>query len=127
MKLTNEWISGFTDGEGCFYVGINNNKTMKLKKQVLPELVIVQHKRDIKVLYAIKDFFNCGIVKKNHEDRMCYCVRNLNHLVNIIIPFFDKYQLKTLKKFNFLRFRWIVHAMVYKKYHLEKKTSKYFK
>jgi len=78
---------------------------MKLKKQVLPELVIVQHKRDIKVLYAIKNFFNCGIVKRNHDDRMCYCVRNLNHLVNIIIPFFDKYQLKTLKKFNFLRFR----------------------
>jgi hypothetical protein len=86
-------------------VGIIANSAMKVKFQVMPELVVVQHKRDIKVLYALKEFFNCGIVKRNHGDRMCYVVRNLTHLFNIIIPFFEKTQLQTSKKYNFLRFR----------------------
>ncbi len=119
MKLEKNWITGFVDGEGCFFVGINKNHTMKLGVQVLPEFVVVQHKRDIKILYALKEFFNCGIVKVNHGDRMCFCVRNLNHLFTIIIPFFEKNSLKTIKKLNFLRFRWIINSMVIKKYHLD--------
>jgi hypothetical protein len=89
-----------------------------MKKQVLPEFVVVQHSRDIKILHAIKDFFQCGVVRKNHGDRMCYRVRDLSHLSNIIIPFFEKHPLKTIKRVNFLRFRWIVRAMIEKKYHL---------
>jgi hypothetical protein len=76
-----------------------------MKIQILPEFVVIQHIRDIKILYALKEFFKCGIVKKNNKDVICYCVRNLKHLYNIIIPFFEKYPLKTLKKFNFLRFK----------------------
>lgn len=92
---------------------------MNLKVQVLPEFVVTQHVSSVNVLYALKNFFGCGIVKQNHGQIMCYCVRNLKHLLNIIIPFFDKYRLKTVKKFNFLRFKWIVNSMVLKKYHLD--------
>ena len=28
MKLDAQWITGFVDGEGCFYVGINPHKEM---------------------------------------------------------------------------------------------------
>ncbi len=118
MKIQKDWITGFVDGEGCFYVGINPNKAATLQVQVLPEFVVVQHQRDIKVLYGLKEFFKCGYVKRNHGDRMCYVVRNLSHLHNIIIPFFEKHPLVTTKKYNFLRFRWIVQSMVQKKYHL---------
>ena len=124
MKLEHNWITGFIDGEGCFFVGINKNKTMSLKIQVLPEFTVVQHKKDIKVLYALKEFFGCGIVKINHGNIMCYCVRNLKHLSTIIIPFLDKYPLKTIKKFNFLRFKWIINAMIIKKYHLDSEGLK---
>lgn len=89
-----------------------------MQVQVLPEFVVVQHQRDIKVLYGLKEFFQCGYVKRNHGDRMCYVVRNLSQLYNIIIPFFEKHPLITTKKYNFLRFRWIVQSMVHKKYHL---------
>lgn len=118
MQIQKDWISGFVDGEGCFSVGINPNKAATLKVQVLPEFVVVQHKRDVKILYGLKEFFKCGYVKKNHGDLMCYIVRNLSHLLNIIIPFFEKNPLITTKKYNFLRFRWIVQSMVFKKYHL---------
>jgi len=118
MSINSDWIRGFTDGEGCFYVGLNKNKTMIMQIQVLPEFAIAQHSRDVKVLYQIKDFFNCGIVKKNNKEVMCYSVRNLKHLNTIIIPFFEKNELLTSKKFNFIKFRWIVKCMLERKYHL---------
>jgi hypothetical protein len=118
MKIEKDWIVGFVDGEGCFHVSLNQNKSMSLQIQVLPEFVVVQHERDIKILHGIKDFFKCGVVRRNHGDRFCYRVRNLKHLTEIIIPFFEKNSLKTIKKYNFLRFRWIVQSMVNKKYHL---------
>lgn len=116
--ITSDWIRGFTDGEGCFYVGINKNNTMAMNVQVLPEFSIMQHVRDVKLLHEIKVFFGCGLVKKNNKNVMCYSVRNLKHLNNIIIPFFEDNQLLTSKKFNFIKFRWIVKSMVEKKYHL---------
>ena len=66
-RLNTNWIVGFTDGEGCFYVGINHSRD---HLQILPEFRIVQHKRDTKLLFRLKDFFDCGTVTVNHSDRM---------------------------------------------------------
>ena len=84
---------------------------MKLKEQVLPEFKIIQHKRDIKLLYKIKDFFKCGIIKNNkskNSDIFEYRVRNIQHLNEIIIPFFSKNNLLTCKKFDFNDFKKIL-------------------
>ena len=75
MKLDAQWITGFVDGEGCFYVGINPHKEMTAGFQVLPEFTVVQHKRDVQVLHALKSYFGCGVVRVNHGDRMAYRVR----------------------------------------------------
>ena len=40
-RLDTRWITGFVDGEGCFYVGINKIQRMSLQWQVLPEFRIV--------------------------------------------------------------------------------------
>jgi hypothetical protein len=118
-RLGAEWIVGFTDGEGCFYVAINKLSKMTLGWQVLPEFRIVQHQRDDSVLYEIKDFFGFGNVTKNHGDRNEFRVRGLNNLKQIIL-FFEKYPLKTnSKKKSFEIFSKIIHLMD-KKEHLEK-------
>ena len=70
MKLDTQWVTGFVDGEGCFYVGINAHSEMTAGFQVLPEFTVVQHKRDVQVLHALKAFFGCGVVRTNHGDRM---------------------------------------------------------
>ena len=51
------WISGFVDGEGCFYVGVAKNSSLPFCYQIKPEFTIFQHERDIKVIYALKDYF----------------------------------------------------------------------
>jgi hypothetical protein len=118
MKLDAQWVVGFVDGEGCFFIGINPHLEMTTGYQVLPEFTVVQHKRDIQLLYALKDFFNCGVVRKNHEDRMAYRVRSVEHLREIIIPFFEKHLLKSKKRIDFMRFRKVLALMAVGK-HLE--------
>ena len=115
--LDAQWIVGFVDGEGCFYVGINKHSDMTCGYQVLPEFTVVQHERDIQILYALKKFFGCGIVRSNHGDRMAYRVRDVDHLWKIIIPFFERHSLKTKKKLDFLKFRKII-TLIDRKEHL---------
>lgn len=108
MKLDAQWIVGFVDGEGCFYVGINPHSEMTAGYQVLPEFTVVQHERDVQVLHALKSHFGCGVVRRNHGERMAYRVRGQRHLLERIIPFFEKHQLKTKKRVEFEKFRRIL-------------------
>ena len=110
-KLNAQWVVGFVDGEGCFYVGINPHPEMSCQFQVLPEFTVVQHRRDIQLLHALKKFFGCGVVRSNHGDRMAYRVRGLDHLSDRIVPFFDQHPLKSRKRVDFARFRKILYLM----------------
>jgi len=105
MKLDAEWITGFVDGEGCFFVGINKHSEMTAGYQVLPEFTVVQHERDVQLLHALKKYFGCGVVRTNHGDRMAYRVRGKNHLLERIVPFFEKHPLKSKKRLDFAKFR----------------------
>ncbi len=111
MNLNAQWIVGFVDGEGCFHVGINQNQEMKFGVQVLPEFTVVQHEIDEQVLYALKAYFGCGVVRKNHGTRLSYRVRGHENLLHKIIPFFEKHQLKTRKRVDFAKFRKVVRMM----------------
>jgi hypothetical protein len=111
MELNPQWVAGFVDGEGTFYIGINKNETMAVGYQVLPEFRIVQHQKDIRVLYALKDFFGAGVVRVNHDTRFELRIRSLDHLKKIIIPFFEKHELKTQKKFDYIKFKKIIALM----------------
>jgi len=111
MDLEAQWIVGFVDGEGCFHIGINTNSEMKSGFQILPELTVVQHERDVQVLHALKDHFGCGVVRKNHGDRMAYRVRGYDHLKERIVPFFEKHPLKTKKRADFEKFRRVLLIM----------------
>jgi LAGLIDADG DNA endonuclease family protein len=110
-KLEAQWVVGFVDGEGCFFVGINRHPEMTSGYQVLPEFTVVQHERDIQLLHALKQFFGCGVVRKNHAERMAYRVRGLDHLNEVIVPFFEKHSLKSKKKVDFIKFRRILQLM----------------
>lgn len=111
MKLEAQWIAGFVDGEGCFHVGISQHGEMATGVQVLPEFTVVQHERDVQVLYALKAYFGCGVVRKNHGDRLAYRVRDRRCLTEVIAPFFMKHQLKTSKHVDFLKFRRVLLMM----------------
>lgn len=122
MKLEAQWIVGFTDGEGCFHVGVNSNSKLRFGKQILPEFVLVQHQRDLPLLYAVKAYFGCGTVRVSRQHPTgtiyAYRVRNIKHLDELIIPFFEKHPLKTQKQLDFIFFKDVVRSLI-KKDHLK--------
>ncbi len=110
-RLSPEWIVGFVDAEGCFHVGISQHSDLRSGYQVLPELTVVQHERDLDLLHELRSTMNCGVVRRNHGDRFCWRVRNLKNLSEAIIPFFDKYPLKSKKSLEYMKFRKVVQMM----------------
>ena len=109
-SLDAKWIAGFVDGEGCFHVAINKQPKMSLGWQVLPEFRIVQHERDIEVLYKIQKVLGVGRVTRNHGDRFEVRVRGIQSLKKLI-DFFNEYPLQTTKKDNFKKFSQIINLM----------------
>ncbi len=110
MDLQPDWVVGFVDGEGCFYVGFTDHAEMTTGFQVLPEFRVVQHERDKQILYGLKRFFKHGVVRRNHEERWELRIRNLEGL-NVIVNFFRKHPLKTKKSVDFHKFARIIEAM----------------
>lgn len=119
MNMDPNWIAGFVDGEGTFYIGINKQPTMKTGYQVLAEFRIVQHQKDIQLLHKLKKYFGTGVVRVNHADRYELRIRDIEALDKIIVPFFEKYNLHTRKKFDFIKFKKVVKLII-KGEHLKK-------
>jgi hypothetical protein len=110
MDLAPEWVVGFVDGEGCFHISLQKHPEMSAGYQVLPEFVVVQHERDVNVLHALKRFFGCGVVRRNHGDRMAFRVRSLNDLEKVC-EFFLQHPLKTKKNVDCRKFRSVLLLM----------------
>ncbi len=110
MKLNPDWVVGFVDGEGCFFVGIQRNPTAKIGFQVIPEFRVVQHKRDLDVLHGLKAFFGFGRVCQNHGDRWEYRVRRLEQL-RTIATFFEQHPLRTKKRVDHHKFSDVLRLM----------------
>ncbi len=121
LEISN-WITGFTDGEGCFTISIINNPTTRFGKQIFPEFVITQGAKSLSALEKIKKFFDCGSIVLNkrydnhREDLYKFCVRSVLELSEKIIPFFKEFTLRTSKKNDFIIFCKIVTMMCKKKH-----------
>lgn len=120
------WITGFTDGEGCFSVCLIKNKTSKYGWQVFPEFVITQGEKSLPALHFIKNYFQCGKIfvnkrQDNHKENIYrFCIRSIKELNNIILPFFERNRLITAKINDYKIFRRIIKIM-YKGDHLSEK------
>jgi hypothetical protein len=116
------WIVGFTDGEGCFSVSFIRNATNRSGWQIFPEFVITQGEKSLPALRIFKRYFKCGriFVNKrydNHNENLYrFCVRRLNELATIIVPFFKRHKLQTAKAKDFVIFSRIIKLMVANKH-----------
>jgi hypothetical protein len=113
MKLTPDWICGFVEGEGSFVISITKTFACK-SEQVRLFFKVAQHVKNVQVLYAMKTYFQVGIVKTQRKDPdHCweYVVSRFEHLTTKIIPFFEKHEMHTTKKFDFYRFRKVALLM----------------
>ena len=97
------WLAGFTDGEGNFHGTNNHGQAFRINLREDDKLILEE----------IKNRLGCGVIhflkktKYNPKQRnqYQYTVATLVDLINIIMPFFDKYQLRAKKKQDYLIWR----------------------
>lgn len=104
------WISGFSCGESCFDIRIIQSVKYTAGYQIQTRLRITQHTRDRALLYLIASYFDCGKIElsRNVEN---FCVSSYKEVVNIIIPFFNKYPLLGSKNLEFEDFCKVAELM----------------
>lgn len=119
QELSPDWIVGFIDGEGCFRIGISKHPQVRFGYQVLPELTVVRHERDIDLLHRLRTTMNCGVVRRKHGERYCWRVRDLENLAEIIVPFFEKHKLRSKKAIEFQKFAKVVKKMAKQEHRTE--------
>jgi hypothetical protein len=97
------WMSGFIDAEGCFFVDIRDSKTNKIGKQVSLEFSMGQHSRDTPLFKSFTKFLECGRVRVN-ASTVDFSVASFLDNHEKIIPFLSKYPIAGAKVLDYLDF-----------------------
>ena len=105
--LTSDYICGFVDGEGCFYI-LNTER-------VACEFQVSQKNRV--VLDLMQRFFGCGYVKPKYDKAgtYVYIVKSIQDLSAKIVPFFREHPL-IIKRDQFEKFAKVVEMQALKEH-----------
>lgn len=99
--LTYAYLVGLFEGDGYFSIS-------KKDKYLAYELGIELSNKDAQLIYKIKSILGVGVVSfRNREgiDMIALTIRNKSHLMDFILPIFDKYPMFSSKQYDYLRFR----------------------
>lgn len=95
------WLTGFVDGEGCFWVSISKDQTFKTGWKVRLFFEIHLHEKDLALLKRIQKFFGVGRVYMKNDNSITYLVTSVKDL-QVIRQHLEKYPLITKKCADFL-------------------------
>lgn len=111
--LNPDWVSGFTEGDGSFFVNINSDTN-----HVRPVMSIVLNIREKPLLIKIQQFFEgIGyIYTSSSNNSVEWKIGKLSHF-NKVILHFNSYPLMGLKSYNFIIWREII-SLIETKVHL---------
>lgn len=121
-RISDDYLIGFIEGEGCFYVSVVPSKETTTGWQVIHFFKVSQNPRGLLVLQALQERLDCGYIKANasavsKDKTLAYVVRNITDLNQKVIPFFqDKL---VIKQADFDKFCSII-KLVTNKEHLKK-------
>ncbi len=111
------WLSGFTDGEGCFLLKIYwkpcNNRPRSRYRFVNARFSITLRADDAAVLDLIRSYFQCGFMQAHkkrprgssspagQKEKVEFRVCAVSSLFGIIVPHFDSFPLHAKKARDF--------------------------
>jgi hypothetical protein len=111
-EFLSAYISGYADGEGCFTVSISPRAKLRVGWEVRPSFSVSQNGDRAEVLHALQAYFGCGSIRPDRSDRtLKWETRNLDELVERVIPHFIRYPLLSGKRHDFERFAVICWKM----------------
>ena len=123
-EISNDYLAGFADGEGCFYVGIVPAKTARFGWQVITEFRVSQNPQGLKILETFRERLQCGTIKRNHRlsliDRTSvFVVRDQQDLLTRVVPFFERYPIQSDKRSQFEKFKTVL-LLIQQRKHLKR-------
>ena len=92
-----QWLVGFTDGNGTFHVAHQGDKWSLSFK-------LTQSRYNLRLLNYIKKELKVGSITKDGTKAQ-FMIRDRKSIGSIIIPIFDKHHLLTTKHFNYILFK----------------------
>jgi len=97
-----EWVTGFVEGESCFFVNIYKRKDSVLGEGVKLVFKITQDKRNSDLLKRFVEIFGCGGIynqsKSSSGNVIDFMVTGLSNILDNVIPFFLAHPLQGAKK-----------------------------
>lgn len=97
------WIAGFVSGDGSFNIKTTKTRTGKVQLRFAVHL----HIREQEVIKGLALFFNFDTSKYIYYTEISVAIQivNTSDILNIIIPFFDKYKIKGAKELDYIDFK----------------------
>lgn len=123
-NIADEYLAGFVDGEGCFYVGFSRRSELPLGWQVITEFHLSQNPGGKNVLEAFSNKLDCGYLKPNHsrsqkDKTWVLIVKDRREIREKLIPFFNNHKLHSNKKKDLEIFEKVIE-IIERKEHLTK-------
>jgi LAGLIDADG DNA endonuclease family protein len=104
-EFLSAYISGYTDGEGCFTVSISPRAKLLAGWEVRPSFSVSQNGDRAEVLHALQAYFGCGSIRPDRSDKtLKWETRRLEDLLGRVIPHFERYPLLSGKRLDLERF-----------------------
>ena len=99
------FVTGLTDGEGCFCVSFAVRSKLRTGLEVRPSFSLSLNERDRSLLEDLQMFFGCGWIRQSKSDRTFkYEARSVDDLIDPIVPHFERYPLRGIKATSFEAF-----------------------
>ena len=93
------YVTGFADAEGCFTLDVSDKRSKNWGVAVRFEIKV--HIVDLPILEKIQAFFNVGSIVVRKNNMVLYRVSKLNDIIDVIIPHFVNFPLRSGKLIDF--------------------------
>ena len=95
----NDWLAGFTDGDGCFHFRRDKKGSWEFS------FSITQSTYNLCILYFIKSQLSIGYVNSHNGLVARFHVRDQRQLLEHVVPIFEKHSLLTKKYWQYECFK----------------------
>jgi hypothetical protein len=99
------FVSGLTEGEGCFCISFALRSKLRTGLEVRPSFALSLNEKDVELLRDLQTFFGCGWIRASKADRTFkYEARSVFDLLDPVIPHFERFPLRGSKAKSFAAF-----------------------
>ena len=121
VKALDPWyVTGLTEGEGCFCVSFAIRAKLRTGLEARPSFSLSLNRKDRPLLEDLQHFFDCGWIRESRSDRTFkFEVRSARDLIGSVVPHFEEFPLSGDKARSFRGFSQVCR-MVWQGDHLKR-------